>query len=123
MFNWSHFFEVAQCLAETDDEASYRSALSRAYYAAFHHARMYLARIDPELQIPAHGGAHEAVPQQLKLQNRTRQAKNAGTKLDKLKRLRKWADYDDRSRTRLTDDVTQAIRDAQWIAVNLALED
>jgi hypothetical protein len=44
-------------------------------------------------------------------------------KLEGLKRLRKWADYESVKRERLADDVVGALRDAEWILKNLALDD
>ena len=125
-FDWTGFLDVARRLASEPgeaEEAERRCALSRAYYAAFHHSRLYLARIDPTLSIPTTGVAHEFVPDHLKQPNRPKQAKNAARKLDHLKRLRKWADYESGKRERLADDVVGAIRDAEWILRNLTLHD
>jgi uncharacterized protein (UPF0332 family) len=38
-FQWQHFLELADELVETDREAYRRSAISRAYYAAYHAGR------------------------------------------------------------------------------------
>jgi hypothetical protein len=35
-FNWSGYLQLAEELAERRDEASMRSALSRAYYYIYH---------------------------------------------------------------------------------------
>lgn len=123
MFDWLEYLQVAKALVDRDDEASHRSALSRSYYAAFHHAQKYLTRSDPDLAIPTHGQAHEVVLRQLNRTNSPRQLKNAGIRLTRLKRLRTWADYDGRSRASLAADLSQAIVDADWIAKNLALDD
>lgn len=121
MFDWLGFLDVARKLAGADEagEADRRTALSRAYYAAFNHARSYLARVDPELVIPKTGVAHEFVPEHLKQPSRSKQAKNAARKLEHLQRLRKWADYEPGQRERLADDVVDAIRDAEWVIENL----
>jgi uncharacterized protein (UPF0332 family) len=47
-FPWAKFLDLAHELAQEDvtstyQEGQYRSAISRAYYAAFHKARLYLA--------------------------------------------------------------------------------
>lgn len=125
MFDWLGFLDVARRLADADEagEADRRTALSRAYYAAFNHARSYLARIDPVLVIPKTGAAHEFVPEHLKQRNRSKQAQNAARKLEHLKRLRKWADYDSGQRARLADDVVDALRCAEWVIENLSLGD
>jgi len=46
-FEWDHYLEVAENLcrhaSETEEEeACFRSAISRAYYAVFHESRVYL---------------------------------------------------------------------------------
>ena len=41
-FNWSEFLVLAQELAQRREEAALRSAVSRAYYAAFGKARAFL---------------------------------------------------------------------------------
>jgi uncharacterized protein (UPF0332 family) len=48
-FDWMDFLGLAQELSAQTDAPSYRdarlrSAISRAYYAAYHHAREYLAK-------------------------------------------------------------------------------
>jgi len=37
-FNWAEYLELAERLCKSNDEASQRSAISRAYYSAFHAA-------------------------------------------------------------------------------------
>ena len=53
MFDWREFLSLAESLADgalgtsltvIRDEAAYRSAVSRAYYAAFGHARAYASQ-------------------------------------------------------------------------------
>lgn len=46
-FDWDHYLALAEdlwrgALGSKDGEASFRSAISRAYYAAFHEGRIYL---------------------------------------------------------------------------------
>lgn len=55
-FNWSEYLEVARKLAGIasmphSDEANYRAAISRAYYAAFCTAVDYLIIDDPALAV------------------------------------------------------------------------
>jgi uncharacterized protein (UPF0332 family) len=56
MFRGEEFLEVARSLASGDDEAGWRSAVSRAYYAAFWVAREIVERdgVPP----PRSGGEH-----------------------------------------------------------------
>lgn len=54
-FNWSEYLEVARALTGAfsnphSDEAKYRAAISRSYYAAFCTARDYLVTVDPSLE-------------------------------------------------------------------------
>jgi len=37
-FDWSNYLQLARQLGQTQDEAAQRTAISRAYYAAFHAA-------------------------------------------------------------------------------------
>ena len=58
---WEKYLELARDLAHQDPalatnrEAKYRSAISRAYYAAFHKAREYLifCRLKHQLALPS----------------------------------------------------------------------
>ena len=53
-FDWSQYLVLARDLGTRSDEAALRSAISRAYYAAYHHAKMYCAR--KRIQIISSGG-------------------------------------------------------------------
>jgi uncharacterized protein (UPF0332 family) len=95
-FDWNHFLDVAKTLAKAPDEASQRSAISRAYYAAFNTAKRYLAHARSDLRIPRHGDAHELV--WATLREGSRQEMSAGAHGFRLKKQRKIADYDSDSR-------------------------
>lgn len=41
MFDWDDFLALGERLAASDDEASRRTAISRAYYAAYHAAAAF----------------------------------------------------------------------------------
>lgn len=43
-FSWSQFLDLADQLQSGGDEARFRTAVSRAYYAAFQAAKAYVAR-------------------------------------------------------------------------------
>ncbi len=43
-FDWRDYLSLGQELSQRQDEAAQRSAISRAYYAAFCCARVYLER-------------------------------------------------------------------------------
>lgn len=81
--NPKDFLQTAQQLASATDEASLRTAVGRAYYAAFLVARDKLGLTNMRKQV------HLKVEQQLK---RQRKFAVAG-KLHRLKELRHEADY------------------------------
>ncbi len=43
-FNWNEYLNLATILSANGDEASQRTATSRAYYAAFHAATLHAKR-------------------------------------------------------------------------------
>ncbi len=120
-FEWTAFLEHARMLAQQHpaDEAALRSAASRAYYASFHHAKAYLLLRDPTIRLSQHGPVHVEVPGYLKDRGRTREEKGAAAKLESLKRLRTWADYERTSKQALHNDVQQALLDAALVVRNL----
>jgi muconolactone delta-isomerase len=91
VFDWIKFLDLAEDLAtRADDEAASRSAISRAYYAAFHIGRDHLARSG----IPPDRGrnAHHQVQAALRAVNQ-----GIAEDLALLHFWRKQADYDDLS--------------------------
>jgi uncharacterized protein (UPF0332 family) len=89
------FLELARFFANSSglpfDRASFRSAISRAYYAAYHVAVRFLATIHVEIKEPAKG--HDAVRQAF-LFCSDPLAKEIGVMLRTLHTQRKWADYE-----------------------------
>jgi uncharacterized protein (UPF0332 family) len=96
-FCWQDFLEFARQLAERDDEAAQRTAVSRSYYAVFHTAREVLGRLDPEFAPLRSGDSHRQVWDRL-ARLPQRQAKNAGRKCKSLLSARRAADYDHKAR-------------------------
>lgn len=92
-FAWVHFFDLARSLAAEPNEASQRSAISRAYYAAFHTARRYVRAKLPEVRLNKAGEDHFHVWDSLKKSAR-REERAAGIKGKALYDARKRADYD-----------------------------
>lgn len=92
MFDWADYLTLAERLASSSDEASQRSAISRAYYAAFHAAARYVARTKPEVEIPRDGRKHQVVWTALK--DGTRQERGAKAWGIKLRGKRTQADYE-----------------------------
>lgn len=97
-FDWSEYLKLAQELAgdgagSPNEEAKLRSSVSRAYYAAFCKARNHLRDIDG-YQISQHVNVHKHVRDQFK-DSSNKARKKIGTDLDRLRKRRNKADYDD----------------------------
>ncbi len=85
------FLNVADALSAGDTEAEWRSAISRAYYAAFHKARSLLLRYG--FRVPQGDQAHAYL--WLRLSNAGHpDVMNAGRNLNHLRGVRNLADYD-----------------------------
>jgi uncharacterized protein (UPF0332 family) len=90
--NWRDFLLLAARLAIGTTEADWRTAVSRAYYAAFHIARRLLA--DLNFAVPRADRAHQYLV--FRLSNSGESAvEHAGRDLDTLRRLRNRVDYDE----------------------------
>ncbi len=91
--NWRDFLSLAVQLAAGTGEADWRTAASRAYYAAFHVARQLLS--DLGFVVPRADAAHRYLS--LRLSNCGETTLEAsGRNLETLRRLRNRADYDTR---------------------------
>jgi uncharacterized protein (UPF0332 family) len=84
------FLLVAEDMIEGDAEGHWRSAISRAYYAAFHVGRELMARCG--FRVPESERAHKHVNDRL-MNAGHEGVKEAGTSLDILRRRRNDADY------------------------------
>lgn len=93
-FDWLQFLELAKELAARDDEASARSAISRAYYAAYHWARDYVAQ-ELAVTVPK-SEAHQAVWDALTQHGRKREELSAGAGGKRARVMRNQADYEAR---------------------------
>src|SRR5436309_11372371 len=86
--NWRDFVSLAARLAANATEADWRSAVSRAYYAAFHIARRLLA--DLNFTVPRADRAHQYLV--FRLSNCGEPTvEQAGRDLETLRRLRNRA--------------------------------
>jgi uncharacterized protein (UPF0332 family) len=83
--------EVADNLITGSTEASWRSAVSRAYYAAFHTARILLQR--GGFRVPPTEQAHFYLTHRLANSGHP-DVNQAGRDLARLRQNRNWADYD-----------------------------
>lgn len=102
-FDWLEYFYQAQDVSDKRhtipsqkmspaNEADMRTAISRAYYAAFHKAKEFLqATKDLTPETPA-GGVHERLISRF-TNNSLVDWRVMGAKLDRMKKLRHTADY------------------------------
>jgi|GraSoiStandDraft_15_1057317.scaffolds.fasta_scaffold385175_1 uncharacterized protein (UPF0332 family) len=94
-FDWSHYLDLAQDLfrqaANSPYEDAYlRSAISRAYYATYHKARLRLYN-KWGISVPADASAHSAVRKEFWQKNH----KQIAATLDRMRIDRNRADYTD----------------------------
>jgi uncharacterized protein (UPF0332 family) len=91
-FPWKEYLSLAQELSRRTEEACHRSAISRAYYAAFHAARAYVREHHPAEHLPGGPEDHGRVWRILETSGRL------GSRMGRLgKDLRRWrnqADYE-----------------------------
>jgi uncharacterized protein (UPF0332 family) len=89
VFDWHGYLGLADELAaRSGDEAAARTAISRAYYAAFHAGRAYLDRVNIPAEVS--GRAHRQLRQVLQSRDPA-----ISETLARLHDWRKEADYDD----------------------------
>ncbi|MEW6777510.1 MAG: hypothetical protein AB1405_14530 [Bdellovibrionota bacterium] len=91
MFDWKNFLKLASDLSTKGDEASARTAISRAYYASFHCARAWFEQ-KRQKTFPPDGRAHKDVWDAYS-DEPTQQFRNIGQTGERLKVLRTKADY------------------------------
>lgn len=116
MFDWSDYLVLARRLGDCDTEADQRTAISRAYYAAFHAARRHVMRTHTEVALPRHGEVHDMVWRTLEGGVRgERAAAHAG------KRLRQKRTLSDYAREGLSfpNDTRQAVAWAETVIRSL----
>ncbi len=107
-FSWPDYLETAKALSTQGDEGSWRSSISRAYYAAFNVAKGYVRqREGSSYQIQNTGNDHAVVWRALMQGNRLE--KSAGNHGDRLRKLRTKADYDRVAALAYPGDVDMAL--------------
>ena len=117
-FNWSEYFTLAQELTSKSatssmQEAMLRSAISRAYYAAFCEARNHLIYIDAEI-VPTTVNAHTYVGAKFKRSNDLSRRK-IGRLLHHLRSIRNEADYQDKFYGKLRGRTRAALSEAEEV--------
>jgi uncharacterized protein (UPF0332 family) len=103
-FDWRQYLILAENLCTNfhdfpNQEACFRVAISRAYYAAFCTARNYAKNYD-RLSLQRTGEDHRLVKDHYSFANdsntqQKRKREQIGINLDRLRNLRNKADYDD----------------------------
>ncbi len=113
-FRWSSYLDLARELSERPNasEASLRSAISRAYYAAFHAARRVL--LAKGVQIPDHGDAHGRIWHECR-SRQGRELRPVGIKGRALRDDRDSADYEDSFHGDIEEATRYALINAEWI--------
>ena len=118
-FDWSEYLVLAKALAGEDvtptSEAAARSAVSRAYYAAFCHARNWACNRD-RFRPNRDRDVHLDLRFHLKGGNNTKVA----SWLDRLRQLRNQCDYDDEIRGGAQSFVAGAISNADQVLHKLS---
>lgn len=111
LFNWSDYLALAKDLSLSDKENALRSAISRAYYAAYNEARAYCN--SKHIEIPPSKDSHQAMWNKFLTQGR--HLRGVHTKGDLLRLQRVHADYTNTPFERIEDEVKQAIHDSEAI--------
>lgn len=121
-FDWEDFLELAEYLAKDmwntpinqltpGKEADLRTAISRAYYAAFNNAEIYLNNKNDTTPETGKGVHERLISRFLNHPNRSRQL--IGEDLRRIMRKRVAADYQLVFRHSLYDDVDETIETAR----------
>src|SRR5215203_353335 len=113
-FDWAEYLRVAQFLQSQtvpalNQEALFRSGVSRTYYAAFCHARNY-ARDRHGLALRYTGDDHSLVKRHFQ----SRRERGVAIKLEDLRIWRNLCDYED-SIQDLPDLLTKSLAEAQKV--------
>jgi len=90
-FNWADYGRLAEELRTRGDEASLRTAISRAYYSVFHEARDYL--LAEGFPLSTSDSSHKVVWNGYR--NLGGSCRAVGVNGDRLHSNRRQADYDD----------------------------
>lgn len=106
--------QVAQPLCKHPDEPEQRSGVSRAYYAAYHHARAWHAALSASgHNIGPAGGEHQQLINMLKNPDpsipfaQAKESMRFGAKLEIMRNRRHTADYDLQGLVQAADAVNQ----------------
>ncbi len=120
-FDWSSYLTLAEYMMNQanefpDEEAVYRSVVSRAYYAVYCLARNYVKEVD---DVTFYSNDHKALQDHL-ISHSHKIRKRLGNQLRKLHQHRKKADYDDDLGELPFNKASRALTDARKIKNGLA---
>jgi hypothetical protein len=121
VFAWSEFLDIARFLRaqgncnSISQEAAFRCAISRAYYAAFCHSRCYAVA---RLQFIPQGEKDHAL---LRLHLARRGLQNESILLDQMRQWRNNCDYDNPAPVATDANVQTAIFQADQLVSSLQL--
>lgn len=113
-FDWSDYARLAEELKTRGDEASLRTAISRAYYSVYHQARDYL--LAQGIQLSRTDSSHKVVWNGYKVLGGSCRA--VGVNGERLNDNRTQADYDNEVRN-IERLVEETFRTAEYILVYL----
>lgn len=105
-------------ISQPEREAMLRSAISRAYYAAFLLARNYLRDQDGDKAISKLSQVHIYVADKFS-SSKNQVRRNIGWKLYLLRKMRNSADYDDKLRN-LANEARKAVAEAKLVVAALS---
>jgi uncharacterized protein (UPF0332 family) len=94
VFDWTSYLHLAEELAQRSEEAAHRSAISRAYYAAFHVAKERAESVGLGIADTDGRGSHVACWTSYK-NSAQRRDRQLGARGDELRVIRNRADYED----------------------------
>lgn len=128
-FDWEEFLRVAKSHIGQEEHpaksAKDRCAISRAYYAAFHITRRYIEGNFPHAPIGTAGDTHIRMPKWLLNPDDDRlvligEAQNeklaqVGELLERMRKLRKDADYTNEDPPRLSDSAWSTVLDSDEV--------
>jgi uncharacterized protein (UPF0332 family) len=121
-FDWLDYLRLAQFLTGVSknspgQEANFRAAVSRAYYAAFCKARNYLRDVDKDSQVTGTRDIHGYVLDQF-MKSPDKIRGRIAINLERLRRYRNMADYDD-TMTINQANVLKTLKQAEQVIADL----
>ncbi|MBS3908737.1 MAG: hypothetical protein KGZ93_03815 [Actinobacteria bacterium] len=123
-FNWSEYLALAQELPKKSSssgnmEAKLRSAISRAYYAAYCKSRNHMQHKDMKSFPSYKVNKHDFVKQHF-LNDTDKARKSIGANLDRLREERNKADYDNSFKGNLLNTTQKSISQTQKLFSKLS---